>query len=96
VFVAEIDGDATGYVTCHLDRASNQGSIGLIAVSGQTREKGLGRELVLTALGWCCRHGSSEVSVVTQGANVAAQRLFQRCGFRTYSMGLWFHRWTER
>jgi dTDP-4-amino-4,6-dideoxy-D-galactose acyltransferase len=94
VLVAEIESDAAGYVTCHLDQASNQGSIGLIAVSAQAREKGLGRDLALAALGWCNRHGSLEVSVVTQGANVAAQRLFQRCGFRTNSMGLWFHRWS--
>jgi dTDP-4-amino-4,6-dideoxy-D-galactose acyltransferase len=93
VLVAERDSRAAGYVTCHLDPNSNQGSIGLIAVSAAARGKGLGSDLVLSALGWCHDHGSAEVSVVTQGANIAAQRLFQLCGFRTFSAGLWFHRW---
>lgn len=96
VLVAELDGGAAGYVTCHFDRTSNRGSIGLIAVSATARGKGLGRDLVLGALGSCRDHGSAEASVVTQGANVAAQRLFQACGFRTFSTGLWFHRWYER
>jgi len=93
VLVAELDGRPAGYVTCHLDRASSRGSIGLIAVSADARGNGLGRDLVLASLAWCCDEGATEVSVVTQGANVAAQRLFQSCGFRTYSTGLWFHRW---
>jgi dTDP-4-amino-4,6-dideoxy-D-galactose acyltransferase len=96
VLVAVLDRRAAGYVTCHFDRTSNRGSIGLIAVSAAARGKGLGRELVLGAVGWCREHGSTEVSVVTQGANVAAQRLFQVCGFLTLSTGLWFHRWYER
>jgi dTDP-4-amino-4,6-dideoxy-D-galactose acyltransferase len=96
VLVAVLDGQAVGYVTCHFDRTSNRGSIGLIAVSADVRGKGLGRELVLGAVGWCREHGSTEVSVVTQGANVGAQRLFQVCGFLTLSTGLWFHRWYER
>jgi GNAT superfamily N-acetyltransferase len=96
VFVAELDGDPRGYVTCHFDRTSLRGSIGLIAVSEPSRGRGLGRDLVTHALAWCRDHGAAEVSIVTQGANVPAQRLFQRCGFRTQSIGLWFHRWYEQ
>jgi len=96
VLVAELDGRPAGYVTCHGDPALRRGSIGLIAVSAAARGNGLGRDLVLGALSWCRDHGSTEVSVVTQGANVGAQRLFQLCGFRTVSTGLWFHRWYER
>jgi ribosomal protein S18 acetylase RimI-like enzyme len=36
------------------------------------------------------------VSVVTQGRNVAAQRLYQRAGFVTASTQLWYHRWLDR
>ncbi len=95
VLVGEVEGRAAGYLTCH-DRASNRSSIGLFAVSAGARGKGLGRDLVLGALDWCRDHNSTEVSVVTQGANIAAQRVFQRCGFRTSSTGLWFHRWYEQ
>jgi dTDP-4-amino-4,6-dideoxy-D-galactose acyltransferase len=96
VLVAELDARAAGYVTCDIDHVSGQGSIGLIAVSAAARGNGLGRDLVNGALRWCRDHGSSEVSVVTQVANTAAQRLFQFCGFRTSSTGLWFHYWYQR
>jgi dTDP-4-amino-4,6-dideoxy-D-galactose acyltransferase len=95
VLVAALDGDAAGYVTCHLDESSGRGSIGLIAVSAAARGKGLGRELVDGALAWMDDRGCRDASVVTQGANVAAQRLFQMCGFRTSSAALWFHRWYD-
>jgi ribosomal protein S18 acetylase RimI-like enzyme len=96
VFVAVLDGDAAGYVTCHLDEPAGRGSIGLIAVSASVRGKGLGRELIDGALAWMDDRGCREASVVTQGANVAAQHLFQTCGFRTNSAALWFHRWYDR
>jgi dTDP-4-amino-4,6-dideoxy-D-galactose acyltransferase len=60
------------------------------------RGGGLGRELVRAALTRIAESGAREASVVTQGANVAAQRLFQACGFRTASTKLWFHRWYGR
>ena len=31
--------------------------------------------------------------VVTQGGNVAAQRVYQHAGFRTARTELWYHRW---
>jgi dTDP-4-amino-4,6-dideoxy-D-galactose acyltransferase len=96
VLVAESAGRPAGYATCHLDSTSNRGSIGLIAVSAAARGQGLGSDLVLGALCWCRDRGAADVSVVTQGGNVPAQRLFQQCGFRTSSTGLWFHRWYER
>jgi len=34
--------------------------------------------------------------VVTQGRNLAAQRLYQRNGFVTASLQLWYHRWFPR
>jgi dTDP-4-amino-4,6-dideoxy-D-galactose acyltransferase len=96
VLVAEVEGRAAGYVTCHLDAASRRGSIGLIAAAAHVRSKGLGRELVIGALHWCRAQDMTEVSVVTQGSNVRAQRTFQACGFRTSATGLWFHRWYDR
>jgi dTDP-4-amino-4,6-dideoxy-D-galactose acyltransferase len=96
VLVADIDGRAVGYVTCDYDEGGRSGSIGLIAVADSERGAGLGDELVRGALHWMNDRGAAEAHVVTQGANVAAQRTFQRAGFRTSSVKLWFHCWYER
>ncbi len=96
VLVAEHDAEPSGYVTCHFDPSALRGSIGLIAVTESATRNGLGKALVDGALAWCREVGATEATVVTQGANIRAQRLFQQCGFRTASVGLWFHRWYGR
>jgi dTDP-4-amino-4,6-dideoxy-D-galactose acyltransferase len=92
VLVVEREGLAAGYVTCHLHEGG-AASIGLIGVAAGERERGLGGELVVAALAWASGREARVLSVVTQGGNVRAQRLFQRGGFRTAAVGLWFHRW---
>jgi dTDP-4-amino-4,6-dideoxy-D-galactose acyltransferase len=96
VFVAELDADVAGYVSCHADEARGRGSIGLIGVAEAARGKGVGASLVNAAVAWSRERGLPTVSVVTQGRNVQAQRLFQRCGFRTGAVDLWFHKWCRR
>jgi len=39
------------------------------------------------------RQQIDKVSVVTQGHNLAAQRLYQRCGFLTHSIKFYYHKW---
>lgn len=82
-----------GYVSCHLDPTRQHGQIGLVGVSSKVRGKGFGRDLVLTALDWYRDKGANEVTVVTQGRNRAAQRLYQRCGFLSRDLQLWYHKW---
>jgi dTDP-4-amino-4,6-dideoxy-D-galactose acyltransferase len=36
------------------------------------------------------------VTGATQGRNIVMQRLFQKCGFVTRSVELWYHRWAAR
>jgi len=91
VLVADREGPPAGYVAMHSRDAG--GSIGLIGVDEVARGHGVGEALVRGALDWCTREGLASCSVVTQGRNVAAQRLFQRCGFRTSAVDLWFHKW---
>jgi dTDP-4-amino-4,6-dideoxy-D-galactose acyltransferase len=93
VLVAEADGRAAGYVTCHVDAGGRTASIGLIGVVEGERQQGIGARLVSGALAWCADRDVTRLSVVTQGGNVPAQRLFQSLGFRTTSIGLWFHKW---
>jgi dTDP-4-amino-4,6-dideoxy-D-galactose acyltransferase len=93
VLVAERAGRPAGYVSCHADAEAGRGSIGLIGVDPAARGLGLGRELVLGAVAWCAERGLREVTVVTQARNVPALRTFERCGFLTRDVGLWFHKW---
>jgi ribosomal protein S18 acetylase RimI-like enzyme len=92
VWVAEIDGRPAGYVTVRL-ATPKTGEIGLIAVAHDAQGRGLGGLLVGRALEDLAARGASRVSVVTQGRNLRAQRLYQRLGFSTEALGLWFHRW---
>jgi dTDP-4-amino-4,6-dideoxy-D-galactose acyltransferase len=82
-----------GYVSCHRDPVRQQGQIGLVGVSAEVRGKGIGRNLVLAALDWFGSQGARAVTVVTQGNNPAAQRLYQQCGFLSRDLQLWYHKW---
>jgi ribosomal protein S18 acetylase RimI-like enzyme len=82
-----------GYVSCHLDAVRQEGQIGLVGVSPEARGRGVGRSLVLAALGWYRSQGAHKVTVVTQGNNQAAQRLYQQCGFLSRELQLWYHKW---
>lgn len=92
VFVAEQDGRACGYMTCHLQEGG-LGQIGLVGVAESARGRGLGRQLMRAALRWFDDHGCRNARVVTQGRNAAALRLYQGCGFRLEQIQLWFHWW---
>jgi ribosomal protein S18 acetylase RimI-like enzyme len=92
VLVAEIGGQAVGYITCHLPDQT-LGQIGLVAVRADWQGRGLGQELVTASLHWFAERGVTQVLVVTQGRNRRAQRTFQKCGFVTQSAYLWYHRW---
>ncbi|MBP7828569.1 MAG: GNAT family N-acetyltransferase [Kiritimatiellae bacterium] len=92
VLVFEHEGRAAGYVSCHL-RSAGEGQIGLLGVGAQARGRGGGRGLVRAALRWFGAQGCRQVSVVTQGRNIPAQRLYQGCGFKTGRAQAWHHLW---
>ncbi len=92
VFVPELDGRPAGYITCTV-KPDKSGQIGLVGLAPEARGKGLAFELVQTALRWFSSRGVRQVTVVTQGRNIRAQRLYQRSGFATESVRLWYHRW---
>ena len=91
VLVAEQEGAAAGYISCHI--RDGVGDIGLVGVDERAQGRGLGRALVMASLDWFKSQGLERVTVVTQGRNIPAQRLYQRCGFMTRAVDLWYHRW---
>lgn len=95
VLVADVDGVASGYITGRFDGGTTA-SIGLIGVDSEVRGLGMGTALVASLLSWAEARGAARVTVVTQGRNVTAQRLYQKCGFRTETVRLWYHRWFDR
>jgi dTDP-4-amino-4,6-dideoxy-D-galactose acyltransferase len=92
VFVLEIDQQSAGYISCHL-LGEGKGNIGLVGVSQNSQGKSIGNLLIDNALNWFVGKNVTQVSVVTQGRNIKAQRLYQRCGFLTRSLQFWYHRW---
>jgi len=90
--VADDGAGAEGYVTGNI-AGNGIGQIGLLAVGARVRGRGLGQSLLGAAGRWFLAQGVEEVRVVTQGRNLVAQRLYQRVGFRTASLQLWYHKW---
>lgn len=91
VRVVTVDDEPAGFVTCRLDGSA--GEIGLVGVAEAHRGRGAGQLAVVDALSWFADHGAARVTVATQARNLAAQRLYQAAGFRTDTVGLWYHRW---
>ena len=56
-------------------------SIGLLAVASEMRGRGIGSTLMRTAHCWMSARNAHEARVVTQLANAAACRLYERCGY---------------
>jgi len=93
VLVCEIANQPVGFVTCSA-KATN-GNIGLVGVDASIRGKGIGYQLLMASMNWFHDRACVTVDVVTQGRNISAQRLYQRCGFMTKSVELWYHFWTQ-
>lgn len=94
VLVADRGAGAVGYTSCHL-QADGSGSIGLVGVSDQCQGEGFGSKLIAEAIRWFQAAGAGKIEVVTQGRNIAAQRLYQKNGFLVCRQQLWFHRWFD-
>ncbi len=93
VLVAECEAGPAGYVTGHLQ--ADCAAIGLLGVAPEFRCRGLGRKLVEAVFVEFSHHRRTNVSVTTQGMNVASQRLYQRCGFVTKAFGFVYHYWPK-
>ena len=91
VLVAESNGQAIAYLTCHL--RADESQIGLIGVSEHQQGAGHGTRMVQQFLTWSAHQGSRRATVVTQGRNARAQGLYKRNGFALATTEFWYHRW---
>jgi ribosomal protein S18 acetylase RimI-like enzyme len=92
VLVADRGEGAIGYTSCHV-KENGVGSIGLVGISDTCQGQGFGTRLIAEAVSWFKAAGVANIEVVTQGRNIAAQRLYQKNGFLTCSLQLWYHKW---
>lgn len=96
VLVADVDGQVAGYCACAFSPDGRTGKISLIAVDERFRGRGIGDDLVNASLGCFASREHARVELVTQAYNVAAQRMYQRCGFVTRGCVLNYHKWFDR
>jgi ribosomal protein S18 acetylase RimI-like enzyme len=88
VFVAEEDGQIGGYVYAGLEPRNWKelreaaGFIHDVVVDAKARRAGIATALVEAAAAWLREHGAPRVLLWTAAPNEAAQRLFERLGFR--------------
>lgn len=93
VFVARQSGKVVGMVT--VGKKNERGDIGLMAVDPDVRGENLGVALVSTAQDWARRKGFGFAQVVTQGENIAACKLYEKCGYHIDKIEFFYHFWIE-
>ena len=60
---------------------NNEAVIGLFGVSKELNGKGIGTKLINNVVSFLTAKGYKKITVVTQGRNLYAQRLYQKAGF---------------
>lgn len=95
VFVVRDEaGIIVGMVTA--GEKDGRGDIGLLAVDNSARGRGLGVGLIAAAQQWALDRGYATTQVVTQGGNVAACRLYERCGYHIDRVEHIYHFWSSK
>ena len=92
VFVVDSDNEVAGFLCCRTTPGAT-GYVELIGIAPEAQKRKLALRLVEHACKWFVECGAKRAEVVTQARNIAGQRLYQTCGFRTSEVGLWFHKW---
>lgn len=91
VLVARSGDDIAGMIT--VGTTGPRGQIGLVAVDRKWRGRMAGETLIRAALDWFARKGLDAAQVVTQGSNLAAVRLYSKCGFSIERREYYYHFW---
>ncbi|MDQ7784024.1 MAG: GNAT family N-acetyltransferase [Desulfomonilaceae bacterium] len=102
VTVARSRGAVEGFIISKINTAFadvvgvKSGSLDLIGVRPETRNRGLGAQLNRIALSEMVREGVQFAAVRTLASNYPALRITARTGFSVTSTSLHFHRWIKR
>jgi len=91
VLVIRQNNNIAGMVT--LSIKNEVGDIGLIAVDEKFRGKKLGQQLVYDSQRWFIQHGCHTAHVVTQGDNLPACNLYEKCRYQKIKIEFYYHFW---
>jgi ribosomal protein S18 acetylase RimI-like enzyme len=84
-FVAQVNETLVGFVLFSLRKTllhhGLSGVITELVVTEKYRGKGIGKQLIFTAIKHCTKVGCCEVEVSTEQSNRGARELYKRCGF---------------
>lgn len=87
-------GTTSGFVT--LKKTKARADIGLIAVDGLYRGRGMGKALMNSAEKWVDNLKFKEIQVVTQGANIPACKFYESCGYQLEKTQYYYHVWNKK
>ncbi len=93
VLVYKEKNEIAGFVT--LGERNNIADIGIIAVDFAHRGKGIGKKLMQGAEHICAQAGYNNIQVVTQGANLAACKLYETCAYEKVNEEYFYHIWLK-
>ena len=91
VLVIRQNNHIAGMVT--LSNKNGVGDIGLISVDEEFRGRKFGQQLVCDAQRWFIQNGCHTAHVVTQGDNLPACRLYEKCGYQKIKIEFFYHFW---
>ncbi|WP_275554367.1 dTDP-4-amino-4,6-dideoxy-D-galactose acyltransferase [Mixta sp. Marseille-Q2659] len=84
-------GKLQGFVSLR-ELGVGEARIGLLATLPTAQGQGIGTRLMLAAQDWCRARRLSQLRVATQLSNLAAMRLYLRCGATINSTAYWLYR----
>lgn len=91
VLVISENNNLLGMVT--VGEKNHRGDIGLLAVSASARGKNIGTQLVQAAQYYFKQKNYEFSQVVTQQTNIAACKLYEKCGYHQEKLEYFFHIW---
>jgi len=91
-FILEADQQPVAFTTVK-ENDDGTADIGIVGVDKNYSGRSLGTILIQKVIKELRKKNLSVLRVVTQGRNYPAQRLYQKSGFITNQMELWYHKW---
>jgi len=86
ILVADADNKVVGYLTINYNKSLlDVGATAIIdelIVTKAYQKRGIGKQLVNSAIKYATRHGCSEIGVGTESNNTLAKGFYKACGFK--------------